>query len=277
MGRCFLVALTAVTLFLTATPLPAQERVKQIDIKSYWLGLGDKSRTELTIQHIGPAYQLHGYQEDVPLILRKRGDRDKGKGPVRFPDQQVASDLLDALAAAVNQGAVDEPDAQNLGVTREYLETIVGRVTTATSRYSLKSGTTEQKALFRNSFTNPELIAKTLPVLFRGGHTDDYPSVDVAVTFEDGSVVTLRSGSQSVFMLPWKLVRRGESVLTFNARLARAIAALMPPQSTNRSRIAGIELDSQLAEAVMDTIENEWKLLGTERLGPNEGVSRKVR
>lgn len=65
-------------------------------------------------------------------------------------------------------------------------------------------------------------------------------------------------------MLPWKVKRNGEELVTYNADISRAIAALMPKESTNRSRIEGQSLAVDLGQAVMQQIRADWKLLDVE-------------
>jgi hypothetical protein len=88
---------------------------------------------------------------------------------------------------------------------------------------------------------------------------DDYPSVEVVVTFEDGSSVEANSHLWYEFMLPWKLSRNHET--SYNADISRALAALMPKKATNRERLAGQGFDAALAKTVMSYIDADWKLL----------------
>lgn len=52
--------------------------------------------------------------------------------------------------------------------------------------------------------------------------------------------------------------------MTYNADISRAVAALLPDESVNKSTLEGDELASQLTFAVMASIEWEWNLLGAE-------------
>ena len=83
----------------------------------------------------------------------------------------------------------------------------------------------------------------------------------VEIVFDDGSKLSAESYSYSVFMLPWSMKGRR---FTYNADISRAVAALLPGESANKSTLAGDELASELADAVMASIEREWNLLGSE-------------
>src|SRR5205807_354953 len=97
-----------------------------------------------------------------------------------------------------------------------------------------------QQALYEKRFEDPSFIYPLLSRTYTSGfHTDDYPSVQVQLTFEDGSLATMASDSQQPFMLPWKIEVDGVTHTTYNANVSRALAALLPKKTVNRPRISG--------------------------------------
>jgi hypothetical protein len=70
--------------------------------------------------------------------------------------------------------------------------------------------------------------------------TDDCPGHLVRVTFAAGRVVTVRADAQHAFMLPLKISDEAGQRQTFDPRLSRAIAALMPEGYPERDRLAGV-------------------------------------
>lgn len=103
-----------------------------------------------------------------------------------------------------------------------------------------------------------------MPELFRGGWTDDYPFVEVRVKTQDGKVINLSSAAQPIFMLPWDIAENGRKTRTYNARISRSIANLLPKDFTNRERLSGVDLREELAEKVARDIEADWNRLDAE-------------
>jgi hypothetical protein len=217
--------------------------IRTIDIKSSWGGLGTPQQTELVIRNDGKAYTLG----------RKR----------------IEAASIDALVAAIKQPVISEPTVEGLGLTKPWLQEQLADIPKKSSWWKLKSGSAKQRALFENSFAEPDFIGKVLPSLFNFSRTDDYPSVEVTLSCDDGSTVIVSSHSQYSFMLPWNVTASGTTFSTFNSRISAAVAALMPNKATNKERITGRDFDIELAEAVMKHLETDWNLLGVEDKAAN--------
>ena len=101
--------------------------------------------------------------------------------------------------------------------------------------------TASQEKLFQKSFTNLNLVANVLPSLYRRDNIRLFAFCKVEIVFNDGSKLSAESYSYSVFMLPWSMKGRR---FTYNADISRAIAALLPAESVNKSTLAGDELAS---------------------------------
>ncbi len=224
-------------LLLCPTTGPAQNSsIAKIAVESRFAGLSI-SHTEVLIIKDGNGY---------------RRDHDR-----------VDAQLVEALQIALSDPPIFKLDLQNLGVNQAWLD---ANAVPAMEKFApgFDDAAPNQKALYHDSFTNRTLVEQVVPRLFSFDRTDDYPSVEIEVTFDDGSKATVRSTSQYLFMLPWKVTRSGKTFETYDANISRAVAAVMPKKATNRSRIAGEGLDRDLAEAVMQYIEKDWKLLGVE-------------
>ena len=224
-------------LLFVSSCMAQQPHVVKVTIESNWGGLGAPSHSEVLITRDGDGYRSKHDRVDVRTI--------------------------ESLETALNEPAIAAPELQNLGINQAWLD---ARALPAVKKYagSFDDAAPNQKVLYKASFTNEFLIRQVVPNLFNFTRTDDYPSAKVEVVFEDGSTVSALSTSQYLFMLPWKVKRSAEEVTTFNADVSRAVAAMMPEKTTNRSRIAGDGLDVNLAEAVMRHIEKDWKLLDVE-------------
>jgi hypothetical protein len=216
----------------------ASRSVRQILVRSHWVGLSRPADTELVIRSDKGGY----------LLGRRRVDKA----------------LVDALVEALQEPEVPRPDLLNLGITKEWLVAHEDPSVESALPFAFEKAASDQKALFHSAFTDPALVAKALPSLFGFVRTDDYPSVEVTVSFDDGSTLSASSHSQYLFMLPWNVARNGGTVVTYNANVSRALAALMPDKAVNRSRISGDGLNTDLAQAVARLIEEDWKMLGVE-------------
>jgi hypothetical protein len=229
-------ATCAAALVLLASPqlFAQQQSVKQITIASRWGGLGFVKPTELLIQRHGDTYRSG----------RKRID----------------TRLVEALSTALREPEITKPDLANLGITQEWLE----QQSSKDYPGSFVSSAPNQMALYKSSFTSLPTIQQVLPELFSFSRTDDYPGVEVAVTFDDGTSLSASSYSQYLFMLPWKVTGSNGAVSSCNADISRAVAALMPNKAANRYRIAGEGLAQDLAEAVLQHIKPDLELLDAE-------------
>lgn len=241
------VGLIFVLLFMLAASAVASDvGVRQIEIKSYWGGLGQPQNTELLIRNEKGVYHLDG--------------------------EKIGAAQVDAFIAAVNEPVIPNPSIENLGLTKMWLEgaaqVIVGdakkREEEDSTYWAIGSGTPEQQSLFKGSYTDTAFIGKVLPELFRCCHTDDYPGVRITIRFSNGSSIVISSHSQSEYMLPWKVERSGRSTQTFNRNISTALTNLLPDGATNRERISGESFGLALARAVMGNIEKQWNLLRAE-------------
>jgi len=213
----------------------AEKSVRRIVIRSHWGGLGPAKQSNLLIRQSGGAFFLGGERVDAARVR--------------------------ALVAAMNEAAIRRPALGNVGLTPAWLQANATATALKNDR-SFDDAAPDQKELFYATFHDMHTMSGIVASLFDTMRTDDYPSVDVTVTLEDGSAVFAKSSAWDPFMLPWRLGREGEK--TYNANISRALADLMPPGTTNRERLAGKGFDAAIAEAVMLYIEQDWKLLDAE-------------
>lgn len=231
--------LVAVLVAIAASPvsLGSDVAVRHISIASRWGGLGASQDTELSIENRGGVFY---------------------SGRKRIDSEAVAS-----LVSALRGNAVDKPELTNLGITAEWLAANAD-LAVMKNNASFADALPEQKSLYRRSFTNLEIINSVVASLFNYAKFDDYPSVEVRVTFDDGSVISASSSSWYLMMLPWGVISGSTSIRSYNANISRAVAALMPDKATNRSRLRGEYVAEELAEATMRYIERDWKLIQVE-------------
>jgi hypothetical protein len=224
-----------VSLLVFSSNLHAQgdKTVQEIVIRSGWGGLGTP--------------------EDLTTIITATPNGFQRDG------QAVKPELVEALVSAAKVPSISEPDPGNLGITSSWLQS---QLTLVEHRMAAKisAATVRQRASFESTFNDLGKISGVLPALFRFTRFDDYPRAEVTIKFVDGSQIRLTSHSYYEFMIPW--IVHGEE--TYNANISRAISALLPSKSVNNERLAGSDFGFHLADAVMNNIESQWKIIGAE-------------
>jgi hypothetical protein len=209
--------------------------INLIEIRGRWGGLGTPQSAVVTIKRTKKGFVCNG--------------------------KRVNEALVQALVTTLSALPITKPDMTNLGITREWL---MAHAATHKPRLwaQFTETTANQKQMFNRSFTDPSVIEKVSPSLFRYTKFDDYPSSQVEVLFEDGSKLVAETHSYYIFMLPWKI--EGQNGETYNAEISRAVSALLPSKTVNKTRLGGDDLSSELTEAVMRLIKRDWNLLGSD-------------
>jgi hypothetical protein len=226
-------AVFCVLFFASAGPCK-QRAWREITIESRWGGLGAA--------------------ENLKLVIESRD------GVIYLGKNAVNPKLAEALISSLSSPSLPAPTPRNLGVTSDWLERKAAEIP--------RDGARNQKALFRETFTNPQTAEQLLPFAFQFTRFDDYPRLTVTVAFVDGQRWTCSSDSYYPFMLPWKVDLNGKEVATYNADISRALAALMPSGSINGNRLNDEELKTWLADAVMIRIKEQWDVMGVENRAP---------
>lgn len=160
----------------------AQPAVRKIEIHSGWGGLGTPQKADILIRR-----ENHGYTRD---------------------GSDIASELVDALLAALHAPVIAKPNPENLGLTAASLDAQI-----AAAEHDMPGrfpAAPSQVALFEKRFRDPAFIVKVLPQLFQYASFDDYPGASIQVTFDDRSHLTACSNSYYPFMIPWKLGERAQ-------------------------------------------------------------------
>lgn len=227
------ISLLALSASLTAQ---TNKKVREVVIHSGWGGLGTPRNSTVTILETADGFQRDG--------------------------KAVKPALVQALVSAAEARPVLKPDPANLGIAKSWLQSQLPSVEDRMPG-TMPDASARQRALFESTFTDVDKISGILPSLFTYASLDDNPYAEVRIDFFDNSELTLTSCSYYQFMLPWT-IKGSYNGETYNAEISRAIAALLPPKSTNKERLAGAGFAFGLAEAVMSSIENQWKEIGAE-------------
>jgi len=156
---------------------------------------------------------------------------------------EVPVELVEAFRVAVIPLVMDHIDLENLGVSGEWVRRL------AAQEHARLDGENPGKGSFRDEFgTRLDDCAPRTDVLHalltsyyspKYYWSDDYPGVNALMTLLSSAKVELSSSSQKEFMLPWRITTRAKSRVTYDARISRALAALLPRDFLERQRIAG--------------------------------------
>jgi hypothetical protein len=148
-----------VAVCLSASITEAQKTVRLIEIHSGWGGLGTSQNADVIIRSKDGVFVRDGKPVDAAQV--------------------------EPLVTALKAPGVAKPDMENLGITSAWLKAHVASQHPR-GRAQGTETTASQRELFATSFTNPDLIAKVIPYLFRFTRADDYSGAKVEVLFEDG-------------------------------------------------------------------------------------------
>ena len=191
-----------------------------------------------------------GPSENLKLVIESRN------GVLYLDKYAVNLKLVDALLSSLSSPSLPTPTQSNLGVTANWVERIAADAP--------RDGASNQKAMFRENFADPETAEELLPFAFQFTKFDDYPHLTLTVVFANGRRWICSSDSYYPFILPWKVNLNGSEEPTYNADISRTLAALMPAGSVNRNRLNDDILKTWLADGVMTRIKEQWDVLGVE-------------
>jgi len=179
-------------------------------------------------------------------------------------DALVDANLVAALANAMRAPANPEPTREDLGFTPAWLKSNASSLGQSFAASTFIGGKPIHQSAFELAFADPAAVDKAIPVMFQRRMCADCDrftqSVEITIEFDDGKRVAARTSSEFPYMLPWRLQNQGKDTVAYNADISRAIAALMPEKSANRSRLAGERLATQLGHILLTQEEHEVRL-----------------
>jgi hypothetical protein len=250
-------------LFCLSCPAYPQTRVVlRIEITSKRSGLGGRRDVARKLDGAGK-----GEPDSTDLVIHREGDAyyldDKD---AKIVDASLIAVLVKALTAPAN------PDISldGLGVTPTWLKANASSVAHHLAETRVVNGHPVHEAMLESSFADPATMEKVVPRLFDNRYYFCFDcrhylqSVVVHVTFDNFTSLEARSSSQFPYMLPWRLTGNPTPASAFNADISRAIAALMPENSSNRSRLSGENLAMELGRSVLMDVEHQAQLLEVE-------------
>lgn len=189
----------------------------------------------------------------------------RSEGTYQLGDAVVDVNLVAALAKALRAPANAKPTRGDLGFTPEWLKSNASSLGEHFATTTIIGGKAVHQSAFETAFADPAAVDKAIPLLFQPRRCADCnrftQSVEISIEFDDGTKIRARTSSEFPYMLPWHLQN---DVVAYNADISRALAALMPEKSANRSRLAGEHLANDLGHILLMQEEHETGLLEIE-------------
>ena len=210
--------------FVTSHAAP----IESVSVVSKWSGLGKPQNSRLIIGEKNGKYYADGME---------------------IPGEYIAQ-----LEAALDAPEMPVLNLENLGVTQAWLDANAVSSFAECCVYNLpRAG---EKQLFVKKFRDIRLMEKVIAAALRGGHTDDYPRVDVSIK-RGNETINLSSTAQKSFMLPWEMTSADKKIVTYNADISRAIARLLPAKFTNLDRLSGEQFKLDISFGIMNEVSDE--------------------
>ena len=211
---------------------PGNADVKSIVIETGWVGLGRSPKPGLLRITRGPDGYTDGEKAvAIALVVELTAAANASAARITLDEAGLGGARRKELLPALRKDMEQEPWGKELD------------------------------AKFTAAWLDPDRAQKALADYLQPGNTwtDDYPHAAVTITFADGRVKKLVSGQQKPLMIPWEIVEGKKTVGALrSARFSRAVAALLPPGFTERSRIAGEYLPNEIARHLHWQLEREF-------------------
>jgi hypothetical protein len=250
--------------------------VDRIEITSTWSELAGGPKKI----HKGSNPSAPNEPASTHLVIHKGKDKDQEKDKYYLADKVVDTGLIAALAKALSAPPNPELKVDDLGVTAAWLKAHDAAVVQHFAGTRV-NGAPIHAAMLEATFADPVTVNKVVPSLFDKRHyvcadcSRPVLSVKVVVSFDDFTNLEAKSSSPFPDMLPWQLSGTATEATAYNADISRSIAALMPQNSTNRSRLSGEDFAIELGGAVMTLVERQAQLLDVE--GKTGGTFHELR
>jgi hypothetical protein len=226
--------------------------IREIEISSTRVNLGGAVRFR---GHVPPTATE---PTKTVLDIRRNGDI------YNLDDNVVDANLVAVLANALRAPVNPEPTREDLGFTPEWLKSNAASLAQNFATTTFIGGKPIHQSAFASAFTDPAAVDQAIPLLFRRRWCADcdrfIQTVEISVRFDDGTRIEARTSSEFPYMLPWHLQNDSKGIDAYNADVSRALAALMPENSTNRSRLSGDHLASELGHVLLMQEEHATQL-----------------
>jgi len=217
--------------------------VTLIVIDDDWGGLNPPSphRSHWVIEPLGSGYVIYGTYSQRRMEQPPDDARAEERDVTNLPAGPVPASSVDAVVSALRAPPQAMIDPALFGSAIDHAGASIDKTVQRLIALNPPAALRQRIVDWGDSVRKGEALAQAITLgVTKDFHTDDFPSVRIEASFADGSRLASRSGSQNLFLLPW---RDASDRKTFSADLPKALGAVLPAMSANRDRL--IETPSQ--------------------------------
>ena len=240
--------------------------VTRIVVDDDWGGLNPTSphRSHWVIEPRGSGYVLYGTYSQRRMEQPPDDARAEERDVTNLPAGPVPASSVDAVVSALRAPPQAMIDPALFGSAIDHAGASIDKTVQRLIALNPPAALRQRIVDWGDSVRKGEALAQAITLgVTKDFHTDDFPSVRIEASFADGSRLASRSGSQNLFLLPW---RDASDRKTFSADLPKALGAVLPAMSTNRDRLTETpsqdELDDYLetepAQTTLDSRCRSW-------------------
>ena len=208
--------------------------VKEISIRSYWIGWGDKES----------------------ILLLKIQPDGSFSDEISNGEHICSAEDVEEFYKAVLEPPLSDYDFTDMGITQQWLEDHLNEAIE-----TLYEPSEAMIQFYTKLFLDVQKVHEALHSYFTGTfRTDDYPDISIEIKCSKGPDIILKSISQLVFMIPWKIRNSNtiKAIETYNHRISRTLVKLLPGEFVNKMRLGDSLLLSTIEKRVLSPVRNEW-------------------
>ncbi|WP_213950110.1 hypothetical protein [Luteibacter sp. dw_328] len=257
-------------------PRPSTPELTRIVIDDDWDGYSSITpvRSHWVVEPAGTGFILYGTHSQQHIPLPADQGRAADRDVTNVPPQVVPTSTVDALLRAMRAPPQPSIDLAVFGPTVNHAAASIDETVQSLTALGPPAPLQQRIVNWGNDLRQPQRLADAIKSGMATYHTDDYPLTRVEASFADGSRLVSSSDSQNVLMLPWRDTTGRKS---FSADLPRALAALLPPVSTNHMRLSGPPSQEDFDDALRKGIAKDYHRFKMQILMPAAYASIQTR
>ena len=172
-------------------------------------------------------------ENEIYIGLLNQGEKKQNK-------LEIPSFLIENFLSAIDEKNYNTIELENLGITIDYLKTIVDESYKKEIEKSDIKDQIELKEQYRDLFLNISLVENIIPNVFRSRYISDYPEINVTVKMKSKEIF-LSSFSQTPFMIPWTIKEENSSeTISFNPNISRSLEKILPEEFIQKIGISDV-------------------------------------
>jgi hypothetical protein len=264
----FTIAATFSSYSKAAEPIPSAVTLTRIVIDDNWGGLNPTSphRSHWVIEPRGSGYVVYGKNSRRRMASQANGSWTEERDVTNVAAQPVSGTAVDALVRALQAPPQNTVDPTVFGAEIRHADKKIDEMVQELTALNPPPALRQRILDWGNGLRQGQPLAQAITVgVTTSFHTDDYPSTRIEANFANGSSLVFSSGSQNLFLLPWSDASGHKS---YSAALPKALAAVLPPMSSNRQRLAAEPSQDELDDYVETGMGNDYARFQVQIVAP---------